>query len=200
MSGTVCMPRDPTNPCTADWLCDGAGACIMHFAPATTVCGMTTSGVCDGPHLCEGTSATCVAHYASGIVCRPASGACDVIEVCSGTSPMCPPDGVLGAGVVCRAATASCDPVEDCDGTSTTCPSDVNLCPTMPDTGVVVPDTGSRDGGGLPHDASAGGTDAASTPPAAAGSCGCRAGGSAHGNVLVFLALALNLCWRRRRA
>jgi len=183
--GTACRPATPGTPCDVDDTCDGVSdVCSSRFAPASTVCGAASVGVCDTPDHCAGTSADCLPTFLSAIECRSASGPCDAPERCPGDTPSCPPDVVEASGQVCRGSTdPSCDPDESCDGTSTACPVDVTSCSVS-------------DGGSLtdaPSDSDAG------VPTAAAG-CACRAGHAARPGTGVAVALTLAFIFRRRRS
>lgn len=56
-AGTTCA--DDGNPCSAD-VCNGAGACSHPAGNAGAVC-RASSGTCDGPETCSGSSTTCPA-------------------------------------------------------------------------------------------------------------------------------------------
>jgi MYXO-CTERM domain-containing protein len=205
-AGTLCHAATDAT-CDATTMCTGSSPnCPTAFAPVTTPCGAGTLGVCELMHHCNGTGG-CVAAYASGVVCRAAAGACDVAESCTGADANCPPDAVEGAGTVCRTSTnPSCDPAEHCDGTSSMCPADVDTCTAMPDMGVTsdaatASDAGTNDSGArdaMASDAAHGNTDAGSTPPPIATSCGCRAGRRGDGAWVALLALAYVVRRRRR--
>jgi hypothetical protein len=211
-AATTC--RATAGPCDIAEVCNGTMATCpadAHVA-AGTMC-HTAAGVCDSTTSCDGTNAACPPSFLhSTVVCRAAVGACDVAESCTGADPNCPHDAIEGAGTVCRASTAACDPAESCDGTSTMCPVDVTSCTAQPDMGVghdagattgdagmttgdagmTIGDGGAHDAGahdGSAGDASTSGSDAATTPPMAVGSCGCRAGGSGSSGWLVLLGL-----------
>jgi hypothetical protein len=118
-----------TGDCQA---CSIAAGGTINGVCTPVVAGKTcraSSGLCDVPEVCNGTSTACPADVkiAAGTQCRASAGVCDPAETCDGTSPACPTDAKLPAGTQCRASTGACDPAEACDGSSPACPSDAKL-------------------------------------------------------------------------
>lgn len=96
-AGTACGSAEPSE-CSLPGSCDGAGSCLVNFAPAATPCGRGTSNGCTAD-VCDG------------------AGTCQAVDVPAGTT--CGSDGGGCSTPSCDGA-GSCEPREAPNGSA--CP------------------------------------------------------------------------------
>jgi len=121
VAGTFC--GDPTNVvCNGADTCDGAGVCLAHIEPSTTIC-RTSIGDCDLTELCDGLG-QCPADVFkfAGTACGdPTNTLCNIPDSCDGVGT-CLSNFELPT-TSCRVAANACDAEEFCDGAGN-CPID----------------------------------------------------------------------------
>jgi hypothetical protein len=123
-AGTACGSQVET-VCDLRDTCDGQGACLPNYAPASRVC-RDAAGPCDVEEYCPGTGPNCPgdSFRLSSHECRASAGVCDLPEFCTGSSAACPNNTFRPNSYECRASAGVCDLAENCTGSTAACPTD----------------------------------------------------------------------------